>query len=663
MLQLDKKVRLVAQWIGIRANSPLFKTMLYVRNRFVTPMRERLGRVKVWWKSSREKALDPYSRKEMDALLTAFGQFPLESAKALIPRAESDPVMAERLILSLLLDRLDLRKQFPLALTQGPEGDFALWLRNEGATELGLTQSAIQHLNSAFLRHPGAHARKLYDHHNGLRERIPFAFSKPYWAPLAEWMIRSGIPTHSLSIEDVIWFLLEAAEDPALGILDTWLRSRSLQERWPDAMKPGGCPKMNRELPLLEKGFQKIQKLWNLDPQAGFFKRDAIRSLEGNAPADGKGPGINIVGHFCYPSGLREAAVQMGRAVVRSGGGISLRDFPASLEADLAVRDQYMGTEKWPVTAMVLSPDQTLEEISWWSGLHMPPGRDRVAVWYWELEEVPATWKSRAREFTELWAPTKFIGDAMRKALDVPVIDLLPGVELEPVTPVPRSRFGIKEGEFVFLFMFDMCSIFERKNPMAIIDAFDLAFPKQVNGPKQPRLVIKVNRGSFNQPGMALLKKGLDRVGGILLDGTYTRNDAYALIQCADAYVSLHRSEGFGLTMAEAMLMNKPVIATGYSGNMDFMKEDTAHLIPYEMVDIDETRLVYQKGMRWANPSIVHAAKAMSSILENPFETAAMAARGRLYIQTVLSLEAAGKRFLERAQYLAGKRKPFANAA
>lgn len=293
----------------------------------------------------------------------------------------------------------------------------------------------------------------------------------------------------------------------------------------------------------------------------------------------------------------------------------------------------------------------------------MPPGRDRVAVWYWELEEVPSTWTSRAREFTELWAPTKFIGDAMRKALDVPVIDLLPGVELEPVTPLPRSRFGLPEGEFIFLFMFDMCSIFERKNPLAIIDAFDLAFPKTINGPTRPILVIKVNRGSFNQAGMTALKIGLDRIGGILLDGTYTRNEAYALIQCADAYVSLHRSEGFGLTMAEAMLMDKPVIATGYSGNMDFMNKETAHLIPYEMIDIEETRLVYRKGMRWANPSIVHAAKAMRAIMEQPIETKAMAARGKLHIQRVLSLDAAGKRFLERAQYLAERRKTFAKAA
>ncbi len=663
MLQLDKKVRRIVQWFGVSANSPLFKSMLHVRNRFVTPLRERFGRIKVWWKSSREKALDPQSRKEMDALLISFGQAPLEDVKTLIPRAESDSVMAQRLILSLLMDRPDIRNRFPMALTQGLDGDFARWLLGEGATELGLAETGINHLKEAFLRHPGAHARKLYDHHNGLRERIPYAFSKPYWAPLGEWLIRSGMPAHGLFIEDVIWLLMEAAEDPALGILDTWLRSRHWQERWPDAMKPGGCPKMNRELPLLEKGFQKIQTKWNLDPQAGFSKRDAIRTLEGNAKGDGHGPGINLVGHFCYPSGLREAAVQMGRAVVRAGGGISLRDFPASVEADLAVRDQYMGTEKWPVTAMVLSPDQTLNEISWWSGLHMPPGRDRVAVWYWELEEVPATWTSRAREFTELWAPTKFIGDAMRKALDVPVIDLLPGVELEPITPLPRSRFGIPEGEFIFLFMFDMCSIFERKNPMAIIEAFELAFPKRENGPTRPRLVIKVNRGSFNQPGMALLKTGLDRVGGILLDGTYTRNEAYALIQCANAYVSLHRSEGFGLTMAEAMLMNKPVIATGYSGNMDFMNRDIAHLVPHEMIDIDETRLVYRKGMRWANPSVVHAARAMQSIMEKPNETEDMATRGKLHIQKVLSLDAAGKRFLERAQFLSEQRRTFAKAA
>lgn len=655
MLQLDKKIRKAVALLGITPTSPMFKTMLQIRDRYVTPMRERYGRVRVWWKSRREKPINPHSRSELDAFLTAFGQPPLETVSTLVAASASDPVMAERLVLALLVDRPDLRERFPQALHRGPDGPYATWLAGPGAIELGLQPQAIENIKKAFQRHPGAHARKLYDHHNGLRERIPHALTAPYWAAFAEWLIRSGMPVHSIKVEDVIWFLVEAGEDPSFGIIDSWLRSRDWQKRWPDALKPGGCKKMERELPKLEIGFHKLRDRWNLDPAAQIRPLDTVRKLEGNAPSDGKGPGINIIGHFCYPSGLREAAVQMGRALVRAGGGISLRDFPASVEADLAVRDQYMGTEAWPVTACVLSPDQTLGEISWWSGLDMPTGRDRVAVWYWELEEVPPAWVPRAREFTELWAPTRFIADAMRKTLDVPVIDLLPGVELEPVTPLPRSHFGLPEGEFLFLFMFDMCSIFERKNPMAVIAAFERAFPREANSTR-PRLVIKVNRGSFNPEGLNSLRTGLERIGGILLDGTYTRNEAYALMNCADAYVSLHRSEGFGLTMAEAMLMDKPVIATGYSGNMDFMNDQTALLIPHGMIDIDETRLVYRKGMRWADPSVEHAAKAMRSILEKPNEAREMANRAKAHIQKVLSLEAAGKRFLERARILAEKK-------
>jgi glycosyltransferase involved in cell wall biosynthesis len=108
--------------------------------------------------------------------------------------------------------------------------------------------------------------------------------------------------------------------------------------------------------------------------------------------------------------------------------------------------------------------------------------------------------------------------------------------------------------------------------------------------------------------------------------------------------------------MAEAMLMDKPVIATGYSGNMDFMTEQTAMLIPHAMIDIDETRLVYRKRMRWADPSVDHAAKAMRSILEKPNEAREMAQRAKAHIQRVLSLEAAGKRFLERAKILSEKK-------
>jgi len=647
MLQLDKKIRRLIESFGITPHNPLFQKMVRVRNRYLTPLRERYGRIKVWWESTKRNPLNPLSRSELDAYLTQYGLEKLETVKELLPRAETDQTAAERLVLALLLDRPALRKNFPQSLRQGEHGPLAKWLQGDGARELGLGEGAIKNIRAAFARRPSSCVRKLYDHHNNLRERMPHALAAPYWAPFGEWLIRSGIPGHGIKPEDVIWFLIESAEDPSLGILDAWLRSREWQERWPQAFRPGGCPRFSQELPELETGFKRCRNRWNLDSAARVEPLDGIRRMEGNAPGQGQGPGLNIIGHFCYPSGLREAAVQMARAVIRAGGGLSMRDFPASIEADMPIREEYLGLEHWPVTAFVLSPDQDLETVSWWSGLRMPQARDRVAMWYWELEEVPEAWVPRARQYREIWAPTRFIAEAMRKTLDVPVVDLLPGVELEPMTPLPRSHFGLPEGEFLFLFMFDMCSVFDRKNPMAAVEAFSRAFPQG-----GPRLVVKVNRGTFNPEALATLKEGLAKINGILLDGTYTRNEAYALMACADAYISLHRSEGFGLTMAEAMLMEKPVIATGYSGNLDFMDANTACLIPYSMIPLEKTHLVYRKGMMWADPHVAKAAEAMRWVVNQPDQAKTMAMKGRAHVRSVLGLQAAGRRFLERAKHL-----------
>ena len=136
----------------------------------------------------------------------------------------------------------------------------------------------------------------------------------------------------------------------------------------------------------------------------------------------------------------------------------------------------------------------------------------------------------------------------------------------------------------------------------------------------------------------------------ILFDEMMTRPRAYGLLAMADCFVSLHRSEGFGLGLAEAMLMGKPVIATGYSGNLDFMNRENSLLVHYEMVEIDEDRPIYTKGNFWAEPSIEHAAMHMRAVYDRPEEGRARALRAQPEIQRLLSLEAAGKRMRARLQ-------------
>src|SRR5262249_47183438 len=203
---------------------------------------------------------------------------------------------------------------------------------------------------------------------------------------------------------------------------------------------------------------------------------------------------------------------------------------------------------------------------------------------------------------------------------------------------------------FTFLFVFDMNSVLERKNPLGLISAFRSAFGASTD----VQLVIKVSRGQANPHDLARLKAACAGVGPgvVLIDGVMPREEAFALVKCCDCYVSLHRSEGYGLTMAEAMFFGKPTIATAYSGNSDFMTDDTSRLIPYRLVPLERDYAVYRKGSLWAEPSLGDAADALRWVHEHPAEAGAMGERGREHVARVLSLEAYGQRIRARLEEL-----------
>jgi glycosyltransferase involved in cell wall biosynthesis len=273
----------------------------------------------------------------------------------------------------------------------------------------------------------------------------------------------------------------------------------------------------------------------------------------------------------------------------------------------------------------------------------MRPGVRRVAVWYWELEELPREWAGQLGWADEVWAPTRFTADCFRKYVAVPVVPMLPGVELPLFKPRPRSHFGLPDDRFTFLFSFDMASVMERKNPLGLIAAFRRAFRSD----DRAHLVIKVSRGEKDPDSLTRLRSAAGD-GVTIIDEVMTREDALALLGCADCYVSLHRSEGLGLGMAESMLLGKPVIATGYSGNIDFMSPDAAHLVEYRRVPIVENLDPYPKGCHWAEPSVEHAAELMRLVYDRPDEARALGERAKLHAGRVLSVEAAGRRMADR---------------
>jgi glycosyltransferase involved in cell wall biosynthesis len=268
-------------------------------------------------------------------------------------------------------------------------------------------------------------------------------------------------------------------------------------------------------------------------------------------------------------------------------------------------------------------------------------------MWYWEFGQAPPEWRRITESLDEVWAPSRFVGHALREILEVPVMELTPGVEVGEVIPFDRSLLGVPQSHTLFLFIFDACSVAERKNPLGLITAFRRAFRSD----DKTTLVIKAgNLRKMHPEEASQLRAAARQTGTIILDQTLPRGELNGLIQACDCYVSLHRSEGLGLTMAEAMLLGKPVIGTAYSANLEFMDRGNSLLIGYELVPVGRQIGPYSKDLLWADPSVGQAAEAMRWVHENANEARALGARARISAEETLSLQAAGKRFARRLE-------------
>jgi glycosyltransferase involved in cell wall biosynthesis len=250
--------------------------------------------------------------------------------------------------------------------------------------------------------------------------------------------------------------------------------------------------------------------------------------------------------------------------------------------------------------------------------------RPVAGLWFWEVEKFPAKLHHAFEEVDEVWVATEFVRRTLAPISPVPVhLIPLPFGVTETTGPLDCRAAGIPDGYF-FLFSFDFHSIFRRKNPLGLVEAFKLAF-REGEGPS---LVIKGINGEAHLEELEQLRcAARDRKDIIILSGYMDASVNQSLMAACDCYVSLHRSEGLGLTMAEAMMQKKPVIATNYSGNVDFMNEQNSYLCRYTMQPVGADAAPYCPDAMWAEPDIRHAAQLMRQVYEHPAEAAE---KGRL---------------------------------
>ena len=251
--------------------------------------------------------------------------------------------------------------------------------------------------------------------------------------------------------------------------------------------------------------------------------------------------------------------------------------------------------------------------------------RPVVGYWAWEMPEVPPEWRPALACVSQIWVPSRFTAAALEPLLPGRVRVVPPPLGLAPpvTSGMDRAAFGLPLDAVIVLVSFNLASSFERKNPFAAIAAFRQAF-----GERPDRiLVLKVSHPD-HAPADFLRLTQMARAPNIrLLTEIMAPDDRHALTACADIVLSLHRGEGFGLVLAEAMLFGKPVIATAWSGNTDFMDQSNAALVRYRLVPARDDRSVY-RGL-WAEPDLAEAAALLRMLADDPARCRTIGERAR----------------------------------
>ncbi len=253
-----------------------------------------------------------------------------------------------------------------------------------------------------------------------------------------------------------------------------------------------------------------------------------------------------------------------------------------------------------------------------------------IGYWAWELEWLPRSWRHAYSFFDEIWAATEFARDAfahagLRPVRRVPMPVLPPAHEPR----ADRTVLGLPEDATVFLFMFDFRSYASRKNPEAVVQAFRTAFP---TGEEPVQLLIKTQGGASTPLAWRALADLCDDPRIALRDVVLDRAAVFDLIAAADAFVSLHRSEGFGRGPAEAMLLGRPVIVTGYSGTADFATQDCAYVVDYHLVPVAPGEYPGAEGQSWAEADVEQAAAHMRHVHEDKAAARAIGRAGQARI-------------------------------
>lgn len=494
-----------------------------------------------------------------------------------------DQPLVTRLAVSLYKERPDLQKVFP-DLMGHDRLEYVRWFVNWGRKQFALDDYFVQPMEESL--------NSYLDSRKSITQR---GFRAWFYQRVTNWLFRIGLGVY---IERLL----------GSGLVGR-LRSFFLRQ-------DQGRPIASKPLPSL-----------------GDFRGDEDRL------------GLNVVGYLRDETGVGENA----RAVLKALHGQKLPlawtmvKSSGSRQNDESVLALPQGNP-YDVNLFCVNADQ-MNVVYSELGPEFFSGKYNIGYWFWELDRFPAEWMDRFQHLDEIWVGSQFVQDTIAQVASIPVVSMGVGVEQGTDADIPRHELGLPEDKFLFLFVFDMLSFIERKNPFGVIEAYRRAF-----GPvfKDTHLVIKVtNLDQFPQY-RERLEQDIASVSGTLIDRYFDRAKLEGLFNACDAYVSLHRSEGFGLTIAEAMVRGKPVIATAYSGNTDFMNPSNSYPVGYQLVELAQDYGPYRAGESWADPDVDQAAFFMRQVYENPEAARRKGERAADSIRRLYSSEALASKIIDR---------------
>jgi glycosyltransferase involved in cell wall biosynthesis len=372
----------------------------------------------------------------------------------------------------------------------------------------------------------------------------------------------------------------------------------------------------------------------------------------GSRRSAGVPQGVNLVAYIRAEMGLGVAARGMASALRAADipfNVINLETGNYSRHNDLSWSHKEARRSDYDVTIVCVNPDNSFNLRT-----HVPltvlGDRYVIGYWFWELPEMPDEWMSEFEFTDEVWAATNFIKDAVASKSPAPVIRIPPVVLMGQGKNLSRADLGLPENRFVFLAMFDAASVLQRKNPLGVLHAFKRAFAAD---DARVALVLKFNNPDSREPVLHVVREeSASHENVFLLDQPMDKEEVISLIKASDCFVSLHRSEGFGLGPAEAMSLGKPAIITNWSGNTDYMTADNCIPIDYELVKLGQDYGPYKAHQHWAEPDLEQAAHWMKRLVLEPELARTIGFAGQQTINLEFSPSVVGKLIQDRLRQI-----------